>query len=111
VFESTKLSLVRWFLAMQLLTQAKNNVSALELKRQLGVSYASAWLVKHKLMQAMSVREAHRTLTGRVEMDDAYLGGEQPGKPGRGSPNKVPMVAAVQTDAAGRSVPWWSPTD
>lgn len=104
VFESTKLPLVRWFLAMQLLTQAKNNVSALELKRQLGVSYASAWLVKHKLMQAMRVREARRTLTGRVEMDDAYLGGERPGKPGRGSPNKVPMVAAVQTDAAGRPV-------
>lgn len=102
VFASTKLPLVRWFLAMQLLTQAKNNVSALELKRQLGVNYASAWLIKHKLMQAMAVRERTRRLTGRVEMDDAYLGGERPGKPGRGSPNKVPLVAAVQTDAQGR---------
>src|SRR4029078_7985672 len=39
VFEATKLPLARWFLAMHLLTQAKNNVSALELKRHLGVSY------------------------------------------------------------------------
>jgi hypothetical protein len=37
VFEATKLPLTRWFLAMQLLTQAKNKVSALELTRQLGV--------------------------------------------------------------------------
>ncbi len=102
VFEATKLALVRWFLAMQLLTQAKNNVSALELKRQLGVNYASAWLIKHKLMQAMWVRESGRRLDGRIELDDAYLGGERPGKPGRGSQNKVPIVAAVQTDAAGR---------
>ena len=53
VFEATKLPLTRWFQAMQLLTQAKNNVSALELTRQLGVSYRTAWLIKHKLLQAM----------------------------------------------------------
>jgi transposase-like protein len=51
VFESTKLKLPKWFLAMQLITQAKNNVSALELKRHLGVSYPTAWLIKHKLME------------------------------------------------------------
>src|SRR5204863_7742037 len=42
IFEASKLPLSRWFLAMQLLTQSKNNVSALELMRQLGVSYRSA---------------------------------------------------------------------
>ena len=44
VFDATKLPLTRWFLAMQLLTQAKNNISALELTRQLGVSNRTAWL-------------------------------------------------------------------
>ena len=73
IFESTKLPLTRWFLAMHLLTQAKNNVSALELMRHLGVSYPTAWLVKHKLMDVMRLREDSRQLTGRVEMDDAYL--------------------------------------
>jgi hypothetical protein len=104
VFEATKLPLSRWFLAMQLLTQAKNNVSALELKRQLGVSYGSAWLIKHKLMEAMRVREQGRELDGRVEIDDAFLGGEHEGKRGRGSPNKVPLVAAVQTTDKGKPV-------
>lgn len=76
---------------MQLLTQSKNNVSALELKRQLGVSYRSAWLLKHKIMQAMRLAERDRELDGRIEIDDAYLGGEfSDGKAGRGSDNKCP---------------------
>jgi hypothetical protein len=105
VFEASKLPLTRWFLAMQLLTQAKNNVSALELKRQLGVCYRTAWLVKHKIMEAMRLREDRRELDGRVEIDDAYLGGERSGgKPGRGSENKVPILVAVQTTPEGRPV-------
>ena len=105
VFESSKLPLPTWFLAMHLMTQAKNNVSALELKRHLGVSYPTAWLLKHKLMQVMVDREQCRQLTGRVEIDDAYLGGEVQGaKAGRGSPNKIPFVAAVQTTESGQAV-------
>ena len=105
IFDSSKLALPKWFVAMHLLTQAKNNVSALELKRHLGVSYPTAWLVKHKLMEFMLQREDSRQLTGRVEIDDAYLGGEyHGGKPGRGSPNKIPFVVAVQTTESGAPV-------
>ena len=105
IFEHTKLELKRWFLAMHLLTQSKNNVSALELKRHLGVCYKTAWLLKHKLMEVMRLREDSRQLTGRVEIDDAYLGGElQGGTPGRGSENKVPFIAAVQTTETGQPV-------
>jgi hypothetical protein len=103
IFEASKLPLSRWFLAMHLLTQSKNNVAALELKRHLGVCYKTAWLMKHKLMEVMRLREEPRQLDGRVEIDDAYLGGERVGgRAGRGSENKVPFVAAVQTTPAGR---------
>ena len=103
IFEATKLPLTRWFLAMHLLTQSKNNVAALELMRHLGVCYKTAWLVKHKLMEVMREREDSRVLDGRVEIDDAYLGGELAGgKSGRGSQNKVPFIAAVQTTPDGR---------
>jgi len=105
IFAGTKLPLTRWFLALQLLTQAKNNVSALELKRQLGVCYRTAWLLKHKIMEAMRLREDARELDGRVEIDDAYLGGERSGgKVGRGSENKIPIIAAVQTTADGQPI-------
>ena len=103
VFENTKLPLTVWLLAMHLLTQAKNNVAGLELSRHLGVCYRTAWLIKHKLMEVMRPREEGRQLTGRIEMDDAYLGGERNGgKAGRGSENKVSFVAAVQTTETGR---------
>jgi ribosomal protein L37AE/L43A len=102
VFQASKLPLRTWFMALHLLTQSKNNLSALALKRQLGVAYKTAWLIKHKLMDVMADRESRRVLTGRVEIDDAYLGGERSGgKVGRGSENKVPFVAAVQTNEKG----------
>ena len=102
IFDSSKVPLTSWFLAMHLLTQSKNNVSALELKRHLGVSYPTAWLLKHKLMEVMAQREGSRVLAGRVEIDDAYLGGERPGQRGRGSENKIPFVVAVETSLDGK---------
>jgi hypothetical protein len=68
----------------------------------LGVSYPTAWLIQHKLMQAMAERDAQYTLNGQVQVDDVYLGGELTGgKAGRGSDNKVPFVAAISLDAEG----------
>jgi ribosomal protein L37AE/L43A len=99
LFQGTKLPLTVWFQAMHLLTQGKHSVSALELKRQLGVHYETAWAIKHKLMQAMLERESGTVLSGRIEVDDAYMGGARHGaKPGRGAPGKTPFVVAVQTD-------------
>ena len=99
LFQGTKLPLTVWFQAMHLLTQGKHSVSALELKRQLGVHYETAWAIKHKLMQAMLEREAGTVLSGRIEVDDAYIGGARHGaKPGRGAPGKTPFAVAVQTD-------------
>ncbi len=64
---------------MYLVTQSKNGISAMGLKRQLGVSYNTAWSVKHKLMQAMRELDDSQPLQGTVELDDAYLGGEASG--------------------------------
>ena len=101
VFQDTKLPLVTWFAAIYHLTQSKGGISSIELGRRLGVKQGTAWLVKHKLMRAMAAREAAKPkLEGRVEVDDAYLGGERSGgKRGRGAPGKTPVVAAVETTA------------
>ena len=64
--------------------------------RSLGMSYKAAWRMKPKLMQVVMEREQSKMLSGLIEMDDAYLGGEKPGKPGRGATGKTPFVAAVQ---------------
>jgi hypothetical protein len=102
LFQSTHLPLTTWFLAICLISQAKTGLSALALKRQLGVSYPTAWLIQHKLMQAMVERDSAYILTGDVQVDDAYLGGELTGgTAGRGSENKVPFVAAVSLNPDG----------
>ncbi|MDP2179231.1 IS1595 family transposase [Methylicorpusculum sp.] len=102
LFQSTHLKLTLWFLAIYLISEAKTGLSALALKRQLGVSYPTAWLIQQKLMQAMAERDALYTLSGNVQVDDAYLGGELTGgKAGRGSENKVPFVAALSLSAEG----------
>jgi hypothetical protein len=100
LFQGTKLPLTTWFLAIYLISQAKTGLSSLALRRQLGVSYPTAWLMHHKLMQAMATREERYVLEGKVQVDDAYLGGERTGgKVGRGSENKVPFVAAISLTA------------
>ena len=99
MFHATKLPLVIWFQAIYHLSQSKGGISSIELGHRLGVRQPTAWLLKQKLMQAMAIREAGKPkLAGRVEIDDAYLGGERSGgKRGRGAAGKTPFVAAVET--------------
>ena len=48
LFHASKLPLTTWWQAIYLVTQNKKNISTLSLKRHLGVSYSTAWQVKHK---------------------------------------------------------------
>ncbi|NQZ59712.1 MAG: IS1595 family transposase, partial [Lentisphaeraceae bacterium] len=99
LFEFTRLPLQKWFLSIQLLTQAKTCMSAMELHRHLNVNIKTAQLLKHKLMQTLTEMEESRVLKDRFECDDAYFGDIlKRGRRGRGSENKVSFVAAVQTD-------------
>jgi transposase-like protein len=105
IFAHTKLALTIWFLAIYLLTQSKSGVSALELKRQLGIGYNAAWRLKHKLLQVMKERDDTKPLSGFIQLDDAYWGAERRGgKRGRGAPAKTPFVAAVQTNEQGHPI-------
>jgi transposase-like protein len=103
IFQATKLPLTTWFLARYCLAQAKHGLSALALGRHLGGNNNTAWLLKHKLMQAMLERDRSYRLQGTVQVDDADWGGELPGgKRGRGWENKTPFLIAVQGTAEGQ---------
>ncbi len=105
IFEQTKLPLTTWFLAIHLITQSKTGMSALALKRQIGVSYNTAWSMKHKIMQVMKERDDSKQLSGVIQLDDVYWGGERRGgKRGRGSANKIPFVAAVSLNEEGHPI-------
>jgi transposase-like protein len=97
MFEQTKTGLARWFLAIYLVTSSKGGISAMELKRQMGFgSYQTAWSWLHKIRHAM-VRPERAPLAARVEVDETYLGGPRPGRPGRGAAGKVLVAGAVET--------------
>ena len=76
--------------------------SALGLQRVLGLkSYETAWTWMHKLRRAM-VRPGRDLLTGRVEVDECYIGGLEEGSPGRRSLEKALIVVAAQEDGTGK---------
>lgn len=99
IFEQTKTGLSKWFLAIYLFTSSKGGIAALELKHQLGFgSDQTAWVWLHKLRAAMAVRGT--PLEGRVEVDETYVGGPEPGKRGRGAAGKQIVAGAVEVQTA-----------
>jgi len=101
VFERSRLPLTLWFRAMWHVTNQKNGASALTIQRLLGLgSYQTAWAWLHKLRRAM-VRPGRDCLEGLVEADESYLGGEKPGKRGRGARGKALVLLAVQLQPGG----------
>ena len=96
VFEGTRKPLRTWFQAMWYVTNQKFGVSALGLKRVLGLgSYETAWSWMHKLRRAM-VRPGRDLLGGRVEVDESYVGGEEEGASGRYTERKALVVIAIE---------------
>ena len=101
IFQDTRTPLPVWFRAMWWVTTQKNGASALGLQRVLGLkSYETAWTWLHKLRRAM-VRPGRDLLTGSVEVDESYVGGEEAGLPGRLNLKKALIVVAAQEDGPG----------
>lgn len=79
VFHNTKMPLTVWFWAAYLAVTDKRGISALLLQGQLGLRrYETAWMLLHKLRRAM-VNAGREPLYGDVEIDDTWVGGQQPG--------------------------------
>lgn len=98
VFERSRLPLSMWFRMIWWVTSQKNGASAKGLQRILGLgSYETAWTWLHKLRRAM-VRPGRDRLAGTIEVDETYIGGQKPGKRGRGAEGKVLVLIAAQVD-------------
>ena len=101
IFQDTRTPLRLWFQAMWWMTTQKNGASALGLQRVLGLKqYQTAWTWLHKLRSAM-VRPGRDLLTGRVEVDESYLGGLEEGLRGRKAEKKAMIIIAAQEDGMG----------
>lgn len=95
VFNDSHLPLKTWFLATLLLCEAKKGISACQIQRTIGVSYKTAWYLCHRIRHAM-MQADRPMLSGKVEMDETYIGGFHHGKAGRGSENKEVVIGIRQ---------------
>jgi len=97
ILHQTRTDLRKWFLAGWLLCTQKTGVSAKTLQRELRVGYKTAWLMLQKLRQA-TVRAERSQLSGKVEVDETYIGGLESGAVGRQLVEKALVVIAVELD-------------
>jgi transposase-like protein len=96
IFHRSRTPLRLWFAAAWLMTSQKHGVSALGLQRSLGLgSYQTAWAMLHRFRVAM-VRPGRERLTGRVEVDEAYVGGVEGNVGGRETETKSIVAIAVE---------------
>jgi transposase-like protein len=101
LFADTHKPLRLWFEALWHVTNQKYGASALGMQRILGLgSYHTAWNWLHKLRRAM-VRPGRDRLAGTVEVDEIFIGGEHPGKRGRGAAGKTLVLIVAQAAGTG----------
>jgi transposase-like protein len=96
IFHRSHTPLRKWFWAIYLVGSDKRGCSAKRLEKMIGVHYATAWLIIHKIRKAMGDRDALYRLFDLIEMDDSYFGGASSGKRGRGAANKSKVIVAVE---------------
>ena len=78
IFEDSPIALGKWILAIHLMCSSKKGISSNQLKRELGISYQSAWFLTHRIRLAMT-QEPLKTKLGKmgiVEIDETFVGGK-----------------------------------
>lgn len=95
LFDRRRSPLTVWFTACWMFAAQKDGVSALSLQRALEMgSYQTAWAMLHRLRSVL-VRPGRERLTGTVEVDETYIGGEEPGLAGGRAKGKKALVGVA----------------
>lgn len=103
IFQNTKLPLIKWFIAMYLISSHKKGVSSYDLARDINVTQKTAWFMEQKLRSLYSQNDS-TALEGEVEMDEMYLGGRETNKhdskrtegtQGRSTKTKTPIFGMI----------------
>jgi transposase-like protein len=106
IFHDTHLPLDKWFAAVALMVNAKKGLSALQLKRDLGCAYKTAWYLAHRIRKAMGLLELAdlEPLTGTVEADETYMGSKKyDPRRKRAKYAKEPVFGVVERDGRAKT--------
>jgi transposase len=99
IFHKSRTNLTKWFFAMYLMTSTRHGVAAKEVERQLGVTYKCAWRMCHELRKLMASADDKWTggpLSGRVEIDETFVGGKS--KMDRKNDNKTIVFGMLERE-------------
>ena len=105
IFHDSHLPLWKWFAAVYLMCESKKGMSAMRIKRTLGIGYKTAWYLCHRIRAAIQAIEGPQ-LTGEVEVDETFIGGKEANRHKRqrkgltGTAGKAIVVGAVERGGA-----------
>lgn len=102
IFASRKLSYTDLLAAIVIFVNGAKGVSALQVSRDLDVQYKTAFVLSHKLREAMALEAKGAVLNGEVEVDGAYFGGYV--KPANERANRRDRRLAVNQNGKRQSV-------
>jgi len=103
IFQDSKTPLQLWFYAIYLFVVTRHGVSGKELERQLGVTYKTAYRMGMQIRKLAGKADLHAKLIGHIEVDETYVGGNRPGRRGRGAAGKTIVVGMKQRGGAMRT--------
>jgi transposase-like protein len=80
IFENSPLPLLKWFVAVYLITSHKKGISSVQLAKEVGVTQKTAWFILHRLRHASRTNTFNRSLKNTVEVDETYTGSKERNK-------------------------------
>ena len=105
IFEDSKIPLVKWFMAIWMLTSHRKGIASTQLARDISVTQKTAWFMLHRLRCAAQTKSFNKPLSGTVEADETHVGGKEKNKheskklhAGRGAVGKTPVLGVKQRD-------------
>lgn len=112
IFENTKISLRKWFIAMCLISCHKKGISSVQLATDIHITQKTAWYILHKVRTLYKQYDTP-ALAGEVEVDEMYLGGRETNKheskkvektQGRSTKTKTPIFGMVERKGSVRAL-------
>ncbi len=102
LFHQLKFDLLKAFYIVYFMSTNKKGITSTELSRKLNLRQKTCWSFKRKVMKAMKSSGNH-PITGRSEVDETVIGGQETGVKGRKNNNKKLVVVAIEKKKKGVS--------
>lgn len=102
LFHKLKFPLLKAFYIVYYVSTNRKGISSTELSRKLGLRQKTCWMFKQKVMRGMKSSGQFK-ITGKAEVDETAVGGQEEGVRGRENGKKKLVVFAIERKGKGIS--------